>query len=246
MQTWRWRRFGMISTRKLWPQTSCLDTCTLRPESGKTVRGLRIVHGIEHTVQGSQCFSAACGSLSRISYFRCQNHNLFKSLLTELIRICQSTFSGSELALVYIMLMWNTLLWLHYMSLLLYNCDTCIGPCNSAGIDMPLFIWLVALGLFSSTMRELTSVGHDGPKWIVLDGDIDPMWIESLNTVMDDNKVRVHLLLYFFNSYNAECCPSCKDLIGFHPHPESPGLTMLTLFVVSAVHFAALYVWPNA
>uniref|UniRef100_A0A3B5A740 Dynein axonemal heavy chain 11 n=1 Tax=Stegastes partitus TaxID=144197 RepID=A0A3B5A740_9TELE len=43
--------------------------------------------------------------------------------------------------------------------------------------------------LFSSTMRELTSVGHDGPKWIVLDGDIDPMWIESLNTVMDDNKV---------------------------------------------------------
>ncbi|XP_037537274.1 dynein heavy chain 11, axonemal [Nematolebias whitei] len=44
-------------------------------------------------------------------------------------------------------------------------------------------------GLFSSLMRELTSVIHDGPKWIVLDGDIDPKWIESLNTVMDDNKV---------------------------------------------------------
>ncbi|XP_071977799.1 dynein axonemal heavy chain 11-like isoform X1 [Engystomops pustulosus] len=44
-------------------------------------------------------------------------------------------------------------------------------------------------GLFSFTMRELFISPHDGPKWIVLDGDIDPMWIESLNTVMDDNKV---------------------------------------------------------
>ncbi|VDK33899.1 unnamed protein product [Taenia asiatica] len=44
-------------------------------------------------------------------------------------------------------------------------------------------------GLFSVVMRDLSRLTHDGPKWIVLDGDIDPMWIESLNTVMDDNKV---------------------------------------------------------
>ncbi|KAK3559476.1 hypothetical protein QTP86_013663 [Hemibagrus guttatus] len=44
-------------------------------------------------------------------------------------------------------------------------------------------------GLFSCVMREIANITHDGPKWMVLDGDIDPMWIESLNTVMDDNKL---------------------------------------------------------
>lgn len=44
-------------------------------------------------------------------------------------------------------------------------------------------------GLFSVIMRDQANMGGDGPKWIVLDGDIDPMWIESLNTLMDDNKI---------------------------------------------------------
>lgn len=44
-------------------------------------------------------------------------------------------------------------------------------------------------GLFSKLMREQMNSPTIGPKWLVLDGDIDPLWIESLNTVMDDNKV---------------------------------------------------------
>lgn len=86
-------------------------------------------------------------------------------------------------------------------------------PCNDCVIkqeDMFLYPTVCfTVGLFSSTMRELTSGGHDGPKWIVLDGDIDPMWIESLNTVMDDNKVQLfsHTVLCFQSS-TAEFCPS--------------------------------------
>ncbi|KAJ3090810.1 hypothetical protein HK102_002597 [Quaeritorhiza haematococci] len=44
-------------------------------------------------------------------------------------------------------------------------------------------------GLFSSILRDMASIPGTDPKWIILDGDIDPNWIESLNTVMDDNKM---------------------------------------------------------
>ncbi|KAM6314848.1 LOW QUALITY PROTEIN: dynein axonemal heavy chain 11 [Aegotheles albertisi] len=43
-------------------------------------------------------------------------------------------------------------------------------------------------GLLSSLLREQANITHEEPKWLVLDGDIDTMCIESLNTVMDDYK----------------------------------------------------------
>lgn len=49
-------------------------------------------------------------------------------------------------------------------------------------------------GLLSVLMREQANLQGDHPKWIVIDGDIDPMWIESLNTVMDDNKVYIDII----------------------------------------------------
>lgn len=49
-------------------------------------------------------------------------------------------------------------------------------------------------GVLSTIMRDMSKCynrykqSHTN-KWVILDGDIDPEWIESLNTVMDDNKV---------------------------------------------------------
>jgi dynein heavy chain, axonemal len=49
-------------------------------------------------------------------------------------------------------------------------------------------------GVLSIIMRNMSK--NNSPytqsqtyKWVVLDGDIDAVWIESMNTVMDDNKV---------------------------------------------------------
>jgi dynein heavy chain len=44
-------------------------------------------------------------------------------------------------------------------------------------------------GLLSYTMRELANMPDDSPKWILLDGDLDANWIESMNSVMDDNRL---------------------------------------------------------
>ena len=44
-------------------------------------------------------------------------------------------------------------------------------------------------GLMSKTMRDLSQIQDTNPKWIILDGDLDANWIESMNSVMDDNKL---------------------------------------------------------
>jgi dynein heavy chain len=40
-------------------------------------------------------------------------------------------------------------------------------------------------GILSKLIRELASEQSTDNKWILLDGPVDSLWIESMNTVMD-------------------------------------------------------------
>lgn len=55
------------------------------------------------------------------------------------------------------------------------------------GYNLPTKEWKD--GLFSKMMRTLAEIPDTNWKWIVLDGDLDANWIESMNSVMDDNKI---------------------------------------------------------
>eukprot|EP01135_Chromosphaera_perkinsii_P000405 Nk52_evm52s78 gene=Nk52_evmTU52s78 len=44
-------------------------------------------------------------------------------------------------------------------------------------------------GVLSNVMREMCNDEKPDRKWMMLDGPVDTLWIESMNTVLDDNKV---------------------------------------------------------
>ena len=44
-------------------------------------------------------------------------------------------------------------------------------------------------GIVSKLMKDAVEDTTDTKKWFVFDGPVDTLWIESMNTVLDDNKM---------------------------------------------------------
>ncbi|KAH0787434.1 dynein heavy chain 2, axonemal [Histomonas meleagridis] len=44
-------------------------------------------------------------------------------------------------------------------------------------------------GVLSTLIKEASTMESDDLRWVIFDGPVDTMWIESMNSVLDDNKV---------------------------------------------------------
>lgn len=58
-------------------------------------------------------------------------------------------------------------------------------------------------GLMALSVRDAVSDTSDDHKWVICDGPVDALWIENMNTVLDDNK-----MLCLANSERIKLTPS--------------------------------------
>ena len=103
-------------------------------------------------------------------------------------------------------------------------------------------------GVLTYAARQVVKEPQNIQSWIVCDGDIDPEWIESLNSVLDDNRLltmpsgeRIQFgpnVNFVFETHDLSCAsPATISRMGMIflrsllPHLSSIGVVVVSLLI---------------